>query len=178
MERRWKPGMHVATGDGLEWRVAPGAKSARDLVLEVETPTGWQKIKMAAGFLMADFLAENEDQLVADGYFPKSAAGGAYYLKHLRIAATDGWQAATAHLDGEREARRAREAGIAAVPRALVTACFTCGSMPVGTFPDGSPRYGCGPHAPASAPCLHDWQEEDFGTLRCAACGTRYEPAA
>lgn len=27
-------------------------------------------------------------------------------------------------------------------------ACATCGAVPVGTYRDGSPRYGCGPHEP------------------------------
>lgn len=176
-ERRWKPGMKVSTGDGLEWRVAKGAKSPGDLVLEVHTPTGWQRVKMSAGFLMADFLAENEDQLVADGYFPKSAAGGAYYLKYVRMAVSEGWSVASNRVETDREARRAREQGRVAAPPALLVPCFTCGTLPVGTYSDGSPRYGCGPHAPA-VPHAHDWQEEGFGTYRCAACGERYEPAA
>ena len=29
--------------------------------------------------------------------------------------------------------------------------CFTCGSLPVDTFHDGSSRYDCGPHAPSVA---------------------------
>ncbi len=28
------------------------------------------------------------------------------------------------------------------------TPCATCGAEPVGTYRDGGPRYGCGPHAP------------------------------
>jgi hypothetical protein len=26
--------------------------------------------------------------------------------------------------------------------------CATCSATPIGTFHDGSPRFGCGPHAP------------------------------
>lgn len=177
-ERRWKPGMSLSTGDGLQWRVEQGQKTANDLVLLVATSNGWRHVKMETGFLMADFMALNEDQLVDDDYFSKTAAGGAYYLRHLRLAMSEGWQAASSKLEAEREARRGREAGRAAPKAALVVPCFTCGALPSGTFVDGSPRYACGPHAPAKADCNHDWQEEGFGTFRCAACGERYEPAA
>ena len=39
---------------------------------------------------------------------------------------------------------------IPVLPRRSVptTPCATCGSLPVGTYHDGSRRYGCGPHEP------------------------------
>lgn len=151
MTRRWQSGMSVSTGDGLNWRVAKGAKTPGDLVLEVQTTTGWQRVKMSAGFLMADFLAENEDQLVADGYFPKTAAGGDYYLRYLRMAVTKGWQVAATQVEEDREARRARELGRIQPKQQPITPCFTCGALPAGTYPDGSPRYSCGPHLPLAA---------------------------
>ncbi len=101
--------MSVRTGDGLEWRVTKGAKRPGDLVLEVRTPAGWRNVKMETGFLMADFLAENEDVLRDEGYFTSTAVGGGYYLTHLRLAATEGWSVAAERLNGERLARRARE---------------------------------------------------------------------
>lgn len=155
VNRRWKAGMSVRTGDGLQWRVAPGAKSERDLVLEVRTANGWRNVKMASGFLMADFLAENEDVLVADGYFPAASAGADYYLNFLRIAATDGWQAAAERLENERQARRKREAA-PSVPVLVAAVCATCGSAPVGTYSNGTPRFGCGPHEPVYAAASGD----------------------
>lgn len=109
MRRPWQAGMSFRTGDGLEWRVSQGAKTPGDLVLEVRTRAGWSRIKMQTGFLMADFLWDNETRLRDEGYFPPSAEGGDYYLRHLRIAATDGWEVASGRLDGERAARRSRE---------------------------------------------------------------------
>jgi hypothetical protein len=140
--------MSLRTGDGIAWRVSPGAKTERDLVLEVRTANGWRNVKMETGFLMADFLAENEDVLVADGYFPAASAGADYYLNFLRIAATDGWQAAAERLEAERQARRKREAAPDNVPVLAAVVCATCGAAPTGTFSNGSPRFACGPHLP------------------------------
>jgi hypothetical protein len=108
--RRWQEGEPFETGDGLLWRVARGQKTPGDLVLLVRGTQRWNKIKMATGLLIADFMTENEDVLRDEGYFPPSADGGRYYLRHLEMAARHGWRAVAEKLEAERKARRVREA--------------------------------------------------------------------
>lgn len=109
MNRRWRAGMSFRTGDGLDWQVIPGRKRPSDLVLQVWTRSGWQHVKMETGFLLADFFGENEDVLRGEGYFSGTAEGSGYYLRHCRLAASEGWSAAATRLNTEREARRQRE---------------------------------------------------------------------
>jgi hypothetical protein len=107
--RRFAPGWerHIA---GLRFRVVPGKKANGDLRLDWETPTGWRAVPMSVGFLLADFLHENEEALKAAGYFPGYAVGGDYYLRQLRAAVDEGWEAATNRLAQQRQERAARTA--------------------------------------------------------------------
>lgn len=88
--RRFAPGDYGLIG-GVEWRVARGNKVAPgdqvDLRLDVRCHE-WTPVKMDLGFLMADFLHENEDVL-----YPPSLGfiGGQMYLDYCIRAAREGW---------------------------------------------------------------------------------------
>lgn len=89
---------------GLNFRTRVGYKSADDLALEWETRTGWRAVPMAVGFLIADFLHENEDQL-----YQPPAEGGRYYLRHVEMACEVGWEATQEKLRAEQLARRKKD---------------------------------------------------------------------
>jgi hypothetical protein len=103
MTRRWVAGMTIAIA-GLNFRIRAGYKREGDLALEWETPTGWRAVPMAAGFLIADFLYENEDEL-----YQPPAEGGRYYLRHVEMACEIGWEAVQEKLRAEQLARRTRD---------------------------------------------------------------------
>lgn len=104
LEPKFQAGDNGSIG-GVEWRITNGRKVERkgrpvtgDLRLELWVPE-WTPVKMALGFLEADFYYQNENRL-----YPQNLGfqGGERYLNFVRGAAYLGWEAAVAQLDDER----------------------------------------------------------------------------
>jgi hypothetical protein len=102
--RRWAAGQSF-TLNGLRWRIQAGKKGPHDLRLEVLAPEGWLPVRMAMGWMQADFFYENEDVL-----YPPPAQGGQRYLHYVDGAARLGWETAQAMLESEQNEKRRREA--------------------------------------------------------------------
>jgi hypothetical protein len=102
-DRRFVPGYEVVIS-GLRFRVEQGHKGPADLVLLWFTPTGWRRIEMAAGALMADFFYENEHGL----YPPPHYLGGEKYRDFLKHAMQHGWEKADAGLKSEKQLKQER----------------------------------------------------------------------
>lgn len=107
-ERRWKAGAR-GTVSGIPFRVVEGRKGPDDLMLQfyVATPNGgeWRAVGMDIGFLLADFLPENEDFLYPDAARSRIAGGGDYYLSECWHARKHGWLSAKQKLVRERAGR-------------------------------------------------------------------------
>lgn len=102
--RRFKAGQ-AGTFDGIRFRVVAGRKADGDLVLEWETPTGWERITMHTVGLIVDFLYENEHLL----YPPEQGhLGGDKLMKHLEKAVQAGWEKAAQVLDDEKDMAETR----------------------------------------------------------------------
>lgn len=128
-ERRFKVGMEGDV-EGVRWRITEGRKWDGDQVLEFYAGGRWVKVKMSVGFLMADFIYENET------HRPNSPRGGQMYLDYCQTAAVEGWRTVHERLEAERERYRVRQGShVAEVqdPDALLDgrqtvleACFVC----------------------------------------------------
>lgn len=91
--RRWRADAPVIEIGPFRFRVRAGAKAKTDLVLEMETTTGWSRLPMAIMFLQADFFAENEQALKDSGERPDWKFGSVAYLQpRLDRAMQTGWR--------------------------------------------------------------------------------------
>lgn len=90
----------------FRFRVRAGAKAKGDLVLEMETPTGWSRLPMAIMFLQADFYAENEQALKDSGERPEWRQNGVEYLQpRLDRAMQTGWRQVADEVTEQRRAK-------------------------------------------------------------------------
>jgi hypothetical protein len=106
MSRHWNEDWRKIIA-GVPFRVRHGRKSPTDLVLEWLTPEmEWRAVPMLAGGVIADFWAENEDDL-----YPPPAQGGTKYMRYIRQAIEEGWVVADAQLEAEKRRKREREEG-------------------------------------------------------------------
>lgn len=81
---------------GLRWRVVVGAKADGDMVVEIQTG-GWERVKMGATLLLADFHYQVEDILYGH------KRGGEYILAAIASAVRkDGHLEATRKIEMER----------------------------------------------------------------------------
>lgn len=107
--RRFTAGMAGDIG-GVQWRVVQGKKSPSDLRLDICCPQ-FVPVKMDVGFLFADFYADNERVLAAEGYLTGVAPdAGARYITFLKGAQFAGWEVAADQLHLERAAKAAKRA--------------------------------------------------------------------
>lgn len=104
--------------DGIDFRVAQGTKRPRstcpngdahhphgDLRIDWYTQSGWRPVTCHPLFLLAEFIAWNEDYL----YPPPRNEGGAMIMKYLRRARELGHKVASKELNAVIAQRRARE---------------------------------------------------------------------
>lgn len=104
-DRRWKEGDYGRVS-GIPYRIVKGRKAEDDLVLELHAGGDWRRIGMDLGFLLADFLPENEDVLYPAAASQRVAGGGGdYYLSECWHARKHGWQSALQKLVRERAAK-------------------------------------------------------------------------
>jgi hypothetical protein len=101
--RRFRPDERF-TIQGVDLRVFRGEKPGDDLVLKAYINGRWLPLSMDWLFLMADFLAENENYI---GEFRPHwrLNGSAYLTEHVALAVKKGWRVASDKL--ARERRRA-----------------------------------------------------------------------
>lgn len=133
--------------DGLTWSAAPAAMAAasfeRAEVFEVIRTAGplfpkaiadrLDKTRESVAYLVEKLVAEGAVVRVAKGY-----AATAVEEPGLARARVDHLPP-TAPYWGS----KGSEGG-----HVRAHACATCGSAPIGVYPDGSARFGCGPHSP------------------------------
>lgn len=107
-QRRWREG-DKGWVSGIPYRIVRGSKSPDDLILQLHAGGEWRNVSMDLGFLLADFLPENEDVLYPDQQSKRIAGGGGdYYLSELWHARKHGWQSARQKLLRERAAKACR----------------------------------------------------------------------
>ena len=111
---RFYAGQQLEIG-GFQIRIVAGRKTENDLRMEMLGADGWVPFPMALGFLQADFYHQNEGTLAADGYWGDSSSFVAQdpsrkYREEIFAATQEGWEAVDARLQGQRKARREREA--------------------------------------------------------------------
>lgn len=104
MSIRFIAGDHGDVG-GIRWRVRTGRKGPTDLILDLEGGRGFVPVRMALGFLMADFFEGNEAQLYPRMY---GYQAGDMYMNFCLMAQRHGWLPAVAELERQREQREAR----------------------------------------------------------------------
>ena len=102
VKRRWMVGMTWETA-GMRFRVVTGRKADDDLVLEWETPTGWQHVNLRVAAQINDFFYDNEDAL----HPPTSGfKGGEKYRAFIHVACNHGWETAEERNEYERSLPR------------------------------------------------------------------------
>lgn len=94
---------HFHVGDvgdiaGVRWRVVQGKKAPEDLRLDLCAPR-FVPVSMGVGFLLADFLCENEEYLYPRA---KGFSGGDRYMRFVDGTRLLGWEAAYEQLKQER----------------------------------------------------------------------------
>jgi hypothetical protein len=96
-------GQPFATGDGVRFRIIPGAKRPGDLIIELESAGQWRRVKFETVGLLVEFLYRNEDHL----YPPRSQGGdydgGERVFKFLRSCLRHGYPAAVRNLEWEKQ---------------------------------------------------------------------------
>lgn len=105
--RRWTAGARHDF-DGITGAIYPGRKEGDDLVLHlICRECGTHHIpKDELVFFMADFLAENEEQLLP--FRPHwRKHGDTYFMEQLADAIKNGWRGASERVRRQRERRRA-----------------------------------------------------------------------
>ena len=96
-----------AKGKDFDAPDAAASDSFGDLVMEVWTAGGWQPVQMELVYCLVDFIATNEDWLTQFRRHWK-VLGGDAFMGGVQMARKEGWEAAKAGLDSEKQRLKAR----------------------------------------------------------------------
>lgn len=124
----------------LERRDGPGEPDA--YALDTDSATSVEPAIDRLKQLLVEYV--NTGAITRIVFMEMAAANGWYYEDRggVLVAFDDYQRVAAAAVAREADTTGPRRDRIPAIP------CASCGAAPVGTFYDGSPRYGCGPHPP------------------------------